>query len=93
MKDKEKPTKNKSPIVVYPKEVNPAIAAQKVVDRKIIISRHFEPSNQMEVSATNHHWLCYLLSDYILRQITRIGDREYTGENKTGRYLAKTRLS
>lgn len=43
-----------------------------------------EPDNQIEVGATNHHWLCYLLSDYNLRQITRIGDREYTGEMKRG---------
>ena len=70
---------------VYPHEINPAIVAQKTAHQgSFVVSHHFEPDNQIEVAATNHHWLCYLLSDCNFHQITRIGDDEYTGKMKRG---------
>ena len=73
------------PITVYPDDINTAIVAQKVAHQgNFIISHHFEPDTQIEVAATNHHWLCYMLSDCKLHQITRIGDCEYTGEMRRG---------
>ena len=73
------------PMIVYPDDINTAIVAQKTAHQgNFIVSHHFEPDTQIEVAATNHHWLCYLLSDCNLHQITRIGDREYTGEMKRG---------
>ena len=76
---------NDAKTVVYPQEINPAIVAQKTAHQgSLIVSHHFESDNQIEVAATNHHWLCYLLSDCNYHQITRIGDREYTGEMRRG---------
>ena len=70
---------------VYPDEMNTAIVAQKTVHHgNFVVSHHFEPDTQLEVAATNHHWLCYMLSDCKLHQITQIGDRQYTGEMKRG---------
>ena len=77
--------KNLPPSIVYPDDINTAIVAQKTAHQgNFIISHHFEPDTQIEVAATNHHWLCYMLSDCKLHQITRIGDREYTGEMRRG---------
>lgn len=84
MRNREK-IESLPPIIVYPNDINRGIVAQKIAHQgSFVVSRHFEPDNQIEVAATNHHWLCYLLSDCNLHQITRIGDREYTGEMKRG---------
>ncbi|WP_319418741.1 AraC family transcriptional regulator [Pleurocapsa sp. FMAR1] len=73
------------PTIVYPHDINRRIVAQKIAHQgSFVVSHHFELDNQKEVAATNHHWLCYLLRDCNLQQITRIGDREYTGETKRG---------
>lgn len=73
------------PTVVYPHNINRRIVAQKTAHQgSFVVSHHFEPDNQKEVAATNRHWLCYLLRDSNMQQITRIGDREYTGETKRG---------
>ena len=70
---------------VYPDNTNPAIVAQKTAHQgSFVVSHHFEPDNEIEVAATEHHWLCYLLSNCNLHQITRIGDCEYTGEMRRG---------
>ena len=84
MKNREA-NKNLLPTAVYPDDINTAIVAQKTAHQgSFVVSHHFEPDTQIEVAATNHHWLCYLLSDCNLHQITRIGDREYTGEMRRG---------
>ena len=73
------------PTTVYPDRINRGIVAQKIAHQgSFVVSHHFEPDTQVEVAATDRHWLCYLLSDCNLRQITRIGNREYTGKTKRG---------
>ena len=84
MRNREK-SKSLPPATVYPDDINAAIVAQKTAHRgSFIVSHHFEPDTQIEVAATSHHWLCYLLTNCNYRQITRIGDREYTGEIRRG---------
>lgn len=76
--------------VVDPNNINRGIVAQKIAHQgNFIVSHHVDPDNQKEVASTNHHWLYYLLSDSHLQQITRIGDREYTGETKRGAICLK----
>lgn len=71
--------------IVDPNNINHGIVAQKIAHQgSFVVSHHVDPDNQKEVATTNHHWLYYLLSDHHLQQITRIGDREYTGETKRG---------
>ena len=73
------------PTTVYPDGIDTAIVAQKTAHQgSFIVSHHSEPDTQVEVAATNHHWLCYLLSNCNYHQITRIGDREYTGAMRRG---------
>ena len=85
MSNREVKNENLLPATVYPDEINPAIIAQKIAHQgSFIVSHHSEPDTQVEVAGTNHHWLCYLLSNCNLHQITRIGDREYTGEMRRG---------
>ena len=83
-----------SPTIVYPNDINTAIVAQKTSHQgSLVVSHHFEPDNQIEVAATNHHWLCYLLSDCNLHQITRIGDREYIGEMRRANDISLSELA
>ena len=53
-----------SPTIAYPDNISRNIVAQKVVHQgRFIVSHNIEPDNQIEVAATNHHLLCYLLKD------------------------------
>lgn len=50
----------------------------------LIVEHHLEPADEIEVVATNHHLIGYLLSDFSPRQITRMAGKEYDGINTKG---------
>ena len=61
------------------------IVNQRVFSQgNLIISHQYDPSNQIEMPETNHHLLAYLLAGKHTQKITRIGDREYTGNINSG---------
>lgn len=54
------------------------------LNKDLIISHNYDPSNQIEMSETRYHLLCYLLTGKHTRKITRIGNQEYTGNILSG---------
>lgn len=64
--------------------MNQIINEKKIHQGKLVISHQFDPGNQVGMTETSHHLICYLLDGVHTRKITKIGDREYTGNIRKG---------
>ena len=58
--------------------------SESLNEKNLIISHNYDASNQIEMSETKYHLLCYLLTGKHTRKITRIGNQEYTGNILSG---------
>ena len=59
----------------------------------LIVDRHIEPPDEIEIGKIAHHLICYLLNEFGPRQITRFDGKEYDGKNRRGDFWLKPSYS
>ena len=62
------------------------LSRQTIHAGELIIEHHIEPPDEIEMPPLSHHLMCFHLSDYGSRQVSRFDRREYDGAMYSGEF-------